>query len=81
MQVKRQLTSNRASKQVRGDAEAADRGGEEVVVQPGRPQRMCKGLLVPLAHEIAEQLIVQVALHVEKGCEQKPFPYPAYNTG
>ena len=59
------------------DAERAGRGGEEVVREAGRPQGMRKGLLVPFAHEVAEQLIVQVALHVEEGCQQQPLPHPA----
>lgn len=39
---------------------------------------MCKGLLIALAHKVAEELIVQVALHVEEGRQYKPFPHSAH---
>lgn len=59
------------------DAQAAYRGGQQVIVQPGCSQSMAERLLVSLAHVVAEQLIIQVALHIEEGCQQQPFPNPA----
>ena len=41
---------------------------------------MTKGLFVSLAHEVAEQFIVQVALHIEEGCQHQTFPHPAHHS-
>lgn len=41
-----------------GDAHGANRRFQQVVVQASCTQGMRKGFLVPLAHEVAEELIV-----------------------
>lgn len=40
-------------------ADAADRGAYGVVATTGSQQGICEGLLIPLAHEVAQELIVK----------------------
>ena len=49
------------------EADAANRGGDQVEGQGSHREPQGKGLLVSLAHEVAHQLIVQPALQVEEG--------------
>lgn len=52
-----------------GDANRSNRRLQQVIVEASSAQGMCKGLLVAFAHEVAEELVVQVALHVEESCQ------------
>ena len=58
-------------------AHRADRRGHHAVGAAGGGQGVGEGLLVPLADEAGEQLVVQVALHVEEGGQHQRLPRPA----
>lgn len=58
------------------DADAADGGGHEAVGRVGGEQRVRKGLLIALAHEIRQQLVVQRRLHIEEAGQQQAPPQP-----
>ena len=55
----------------------ADGGVDEVVGGASGAEGVREGLFVALAHEVGEELVVQVGLHVEIGRQQQRRPHPA----
>lgn len=59
------------------DAHAAYWDADDVKGQACYRKAQSKGLLVPFAHEVAQQLVVQPALQVQEGSQHQSLPHPS----